>query len=241
MTNLILSTLLILCLAWPSHALSPAISQGTQAKNGSSCDSCSSNLIFSWHAEDATIANGTPCGCNTNVATSVTLTDATLDATQKSDGTKSLYKNGGTQYATVNTDVSKTAGTLVFDLYWSTHADWASVITFPVDANNAITVQKTSGSTELILQWKGTGNTVNLYGTANLIPQNTWTTITAKWRTGTTDPSLSIQCGVNAAVTDNTDLTAITGTPSQMQFYDTGASDAVMRVDNIKLYDAWIP
>lgn len=34
MTNLILSTLLILCLAWPSHALSPAISQGTQAESG---------------------------------------------------------------------------------------------------------------------------------------------------------------------------------------------------------------
>lgn len=34
MTNLILSALLILCLAWPSYALSPAISQGTQAKSG---------------------------------------------------------------------------------------------------------------------------------------------------------------------------------------------------------------
>ncbi len=215
--------------------------QGVAGVGVSAASNCTGALIFEWHAESTTITSGTPPGCNTNAATTVTLVDATLSsAVAPSDGTYALLRSGNlTQYATVATDVSKTSGTLTFDLYITTWSDWKGIVFFSVDGTNDIRILMTSSSGILRGQYVGDNTTVSVDDVSPYITFDTWTPIVFKWRTGATNPSISLKVGTNTASTSDTDLTAIIGTPSVMTMGHNGDTVQTFRIDNIKLYNTW--
>lgn len=206
---------------------------------GGGGDSCTGGLLLSAHCENANVETGTPAGCSTNATKSFTFNDSmAVSTTQVSDGTYSFYKSSTSSYqgASIPTDVSKTAGTLVFDLYIAAHHSWGRVVQFHVDDNNYLRIEMGSESGELYFLYKG--NTAQVF-VNQTCSAGSWITVTAKYRTGATDPSLSLSCG-GAAATTNDNLTEIVGTPSTMMIGDTSGSwTHGFYIDKLKLYDSW--
>ena len=205
------------------------------------CDTCSSNLILASHFEnDDNIENGDPCGCSTNADKTWTMTSITYSTTQKSDGSYAAYVNDDTDNGVITATINKAAGTIIFDIYVTTYAQYTLFLSLRTDPSNED-------------NWIGCGNdssgvigcffegAPDLIGVSANMTNNAWHTVTFKYRTGVTNPSLSLQVDSESPATSNTDLTPITGTLSIIKInHPYGTNAAAYYIDNVKIYDAWL-
>lgn len=206
------------------------------------CDDCSdANLTFSWHAEDIDVTVGTPCGCSDGDTTATLVSGAVISSTQKSDGTNSLSFPTSLDYATFdNTSediINKDAGTIIFDIYLTARANFQRVFIYEVDSNNFIRCQ-TRNIDELDVIYSGDSTEIGAVTGAADLSLNTFYTVTAKWRTGVTDPSLSIT--VNGSTgTNNTDLTAIIGNSGTIEIGSKISGSTFGFIDKVLIYNNW--
>ncbi len=214
----------------------PIVSGG----GGGGCDSCSSGLILTSHFEnDDDITQGTPCGCNANADITWTRTGTTYSNTQQTDGSYSIYRNGSTQRAAIATNVDKTAGTLIFDIYVSSATTNVSHIMWYVDANNYIKIGVSpSSATAERITYSGSGTVTGADTPSGQLTTGTWHTVRAKWRTASS-PYLSIQIDNNTPEATSNALGSFTGTPANMTLGTSGSETDVFYMDNLKLYNMW--
>ena len=183
-------------------------------------------------------------GCSIGDA-SVTLESSAVAAVSPSgrDG-YSLYIPGA--YDVASFDLSSydlwaySSGTLTFDLNVHTWAN--SCWLFSVMGSSAADefIVMLYDDNELRLQYEGSNagpvraTTVD----ANLA-LDTWYSVTAKWRAGATDPSLSLNVNSITATSD-TDLTAWTNSPTTMEIGNaSGVATAAYYLKNVRIYNAW--
>jgi hypothetical protein len=212
------------------------------------CDSCTGNLIFTTHFEgtgelgtDFNITIGNPCGCNTNADKTISYySEAVNSLTQKSDGSYSFYRAGAGDYAEISTDVSKTAGTLTFDIYLvSNIAAWDSFISILVSSGNYIYFGVNDPATRTHYEYKG-NNTSKYSDYVAGFTTGVWHSIVLKWSTtGVDGKYLYIQMDGGTAKTYSSAITEIVGTPSLITIGGSSASASVYYIDNIKLWNSW--
>lgn len=210
----------------------------------STCDVCSDGLTFAWHCENVDVTLGNPCGCSVgDTVASLNGTAAISDA-QKSDGTNSAYFPNGSDWYDFTISsydiISDTAGTVTLDFYVDTwEADTRLLLGFG-HANDRLVIGL-SGTEEVTIYYKGSGSAVQLNTNDATLLEDTWYTLTAKWRQGETDPSMSIQItGEGTEATTNTNLTDMTNEWTQLAIGPSEVAGEGIYIDNIKIYNSWL-
>ena len=210
-------------------------------------DSCTGGLVLSAHFENTDkiteggVSGGVNNGCTTNADTTWSKTaNMSYSTTQKSDGSYSIYCNAcsTTDAGTIGVDINIDAGTLMFDIYVITRNKYSTIIDARLDANNWISCYF-NGTETITCEYKGNGTTVYVTAKSYQLSADSWHSVVFKWRTGSTDPSLSIQVDANSAVTTNDDLTALTDTPTTLQVHRRYTGDNTFYLDKVKVYNAW--
>ena len=208
------------------------------------CDSCSGDLSLAVHFEDATNHNvtvGTPCGCSDGDAIYTLASSAVESTTQKSDGTYSLSIPTMADYAvfdvSTNDIFTPVAGTLVFDMYVTTWANYTVLFTARYNATNYLTVTILDDS-EIRARYSGAGTVITVETSGASLVVNTWYTITVKWRQADLNPNLSINANTQTT-TDNTNLTAWDASATNIWLGDIDVAGWALFIDNVKVYNTW--
>lgn len=254
MRKLLLSVLLVLFWTVPSFARNVITFFSPEA--GVVCDTCtgeSSGRSFSWHMEDDTITTGTPCGCvNSGGDASATRTNATLETTQKSDGSKSLYVAGANYYARFDSSSANfdpANGTVKFDLFIaSTGYASAGMIWQEGSTDERIWIYMTGSSSaiDFNLSYRADATTLSCEVSSDKNPGSggAWYEITAAWKTGVSGNDMVIQvCDLNPSTRSlsncasqyrDRDLTAI-DTPSYRYIGNYTSNAPTYYIDNFHL------
>lgn len=238
MRRSISSLALALCLlaapAWAQECV-VVVGQPTAAA-GPVCDTCAGALILTSHFENADdLTTGTPCGCSTNADKTWALTNAVYSTTQESDGAYSIYIDDDLDTAVIPADLSKTAGTITFDIYVATYGQYTSYVAWYVDSNNFLGCYAPSTG-NIFCEYKGNGTSE---GVTAAMSNGAWHSVVFEWRTGATDPSISIAIDGGAATTSNTNLVEIIGTPTFQINWAYLTNAAQFYLDDLKVYNAW--
>lgn len=225
--------------------LGAALDQSAGAPAGDGCGT--DDLVFSWHMENLTVTTGTPAGCSQGDTTGTLNSTAYLTNYVAQDGTYCLYCPSSADYCSfaVTTDdiFNDDAGTFTIYIYVGTWLDGLYIATLFGDASNRIQI-RTDGTdldgsrhVEMLLDFNGAAQ-VGITTTGTGLSLNTWHKVTAKWRTGATDPSSSLQIDAQTAATGTTDL-ASWGTQATELRIGGGVNTGLIYVDNCRVYSAW--
>lgn len=255
---------LILLLLWPSLALGAGLSTWNgsavsgQKYHGATlsswcgadwitCDDCSGTLSWSHHFEANDLLSGSPCGCRDgSVNTSLTLSDAVLSTTQKSDGAKSLYYANAQDYATFTIDNSAfnhNDFTITFDWYPTTCV--ANVLLFRASYNssNRVSIFGSSNcSPTLFFSYGGTSVNVAAGATKST---GAWYRVTGKAKTGVAGTDMSIQiCDLNIGTGETSDcvsqaadrdISSMDGSPTSGIVGNNTAEGGAGYIDRLRL------
>jgi hypothetical protein len=167
-------------------------------------DSCTGNLLLSWHGEDAVVTSGSPAGCViAGGDDTATLGGGDISAAQYHDGANSFHWAASTNAdftVSSNDIVTQTAGTVDFWIYLPTLSDLR--ILRAASATQSIFIEIVG--TEAKIRCVASGdNSATTSGAT--IAATTWTHIIGKWQT-TGTPNLYIEAnGVSA--TEGSDFT----------------------------------
>lgn len=199
--------IVLLILALPCHGQMLQAIVGQSSGVSVLTDSCTSNLLFSWHFEnlDVTlggVAGGVNNGCSLGDTTATATGTPTISGTQYEDGANSGNFAAGNRY--YNFDVSSDdiftplAGSVDVWVYVSTYLSGEPLINASVDANNKIDLylQTTSTINQFRMAMKAGGGTTRnadttfaqntgCGDTANCLELNTWYHVQAEWDTTT--------------------------------------------------------
>jgi len=220
---------------------------------------CSGDLKFGWGMESTTLTSGTPPGCTDgSVATMTANGTATLDGTQKSNGTLSARSADAADYFYESTnfgagEFTNAEGKIVFDVYANTYLDGMQPleISYNNSTNDELYIIAASSGDENDIQWKlnwtsnGTvesGNTVDSSGNITI---NEWTRITIKWKVSVDGNDFYIQaCELTLPDTlgncyeteTDRDLVAWAGEADRIRIGQSNFIDSIMYVDNFQIF-----
>lgn len=226
--------------------------------NTATADSCTGNLLFSWHFEDTTVTSGSPGGCSVGDTTATaTGTGTTLSATQFEDGAKAGYfpdaaDGGGTnRYYTFDVAaediVKNNQGTIDLWIYVTTFVNGGVVFDTAADGNNGIGLSETTASTinqfRIDVNAGGTFRHATTTFASNFL-LNTWYHVIAKWD-HTAHSSNYIQiCADTTTGTTNCGVTTTAlgtwaGTLASEIWGNQGSGATTFYIDNVKVYGTW--
>jgi hypothetical protein len=219
----------------------------TSGYGGSTPDSCTGGLIFSWHCENTDVTIGTPQGCSGGATTGTPNGSAAINADiSPYDGTYNCdFPADSSYYAfSVSSDdiFNDSAGTIVMHVYIHTFLNSERMFTaYQVAGTNNLIVQMISDTTRRFrLRYIGNSVEQNIETTGDF-PLDTWITITAKWSVaGVGGNYLYIDYdGGNSA----TGTTAITPWTANAYYLRVGNYSPAGTVDYtlgaIKIYSSW--
>lgn len=208
-----------------------------------SCDSCTGDLVFSWHCEDVDVTADTPCGCTAGDSEATLNETAAISGSQYNDGDESLYIANATDYATFAISsydiVDDAEGTITFDIYFTAQDTAVYLFDCYGSATNNMRIRTAnSASDELVFNYYSDSNLVSAVTSAANLTTGVWYSVTAKWRQGVTDPSISLSVNGDTG-TSNDDLTDPVSDWSVMRAGMFSGSGGTYYIDNLKVYDAW--
>jgi len=206
-------------------------------------DSCTGDLLFSWHMENTTVTSGTPAGCSAGDTTATTVSGAELSATYKSDGTYSAsIPTSGDRFTFTASggDIAKrAAGTISFDLYLSTTPATGAILVSLHDtiSGKRIDVKIGSATDEIGIRYASATDTSATTTTANLTT-GVWYSVVAKW-----DVAAGTKLSVSANSATATSTMAITQLANEIDSVAVGDSFTQTTngyyIDNLKIYGTW--
>lgn len=230
---------------------------GAVAGGGVATDSCTANLLFSWHMEstDVTtggVAGGVNNGCSLGDTTATASGVGTaISASQFEDGSNSAsFPGSNRQYQfTISAEdiIKHTAGTIDVWVRVATYGDQTFIVSSAVDASNQIYIQMRTLSTVnqfWLIHAAGatTRSAITSFGASFSL--NTWYHIIAKWDTSVHGSDFSSICADTTTGTTNcgTNTNALgtwVGTLTTLIWGDNNAGGATFFVDNAKVYGTW--
>jgi len=232
---------LLICAAIEAHAASPALFQCAGAGEAATCDSCTGSLILSWHAEDANVGTGTPCGCNYDADKDFTFAGSSgVSNSYKGDGTYSYLRSDNTQNATITiSNASLSQGYVSFWLR-SAHISTAEVVIFEMnyDATNYFRVYRDS-SDHLIATYMYGG--ASRAAATSALTDDTDYNCSAYYNVGG-NPTVYVTCdgGITAGSQVNS-VSNMAGAPTSFIVGGGAHTTADAYIDKVKVYNVYNP
>ncbi len=226
-----------------STGLSATGSTGFVASGG--CD-CTGDVIFCWEitADDLTITNSGGCAAGSGDTTGTVNSAADIVANPDGDD---YALSIPTTYDYVAFDVSSndifdpSTGTLQFDIYMHTWVSGRHIIyMYGLAGEDELAFGTSFDEGNYRLTSEGANAGAVVIDSTETVTFNEWVTVTVKWRTGVTDPSLSMTVEATTDTT-NTDLTAWDNAATAINFGNKAGSSGgnVVYLKNITIYDSW--
>lgn len=212
-------------------------------------DSCTGGLVLSAHFENSdTITDGGGCSAGDSSLTR-TADDPTYSTTQKSDGTHSLFCDGGSgKYALLSIssgDIATHAeGTVVVDIYLGANFQQFNptyILTIYNAANGddiRLSGIRTDGtSNDIELRWRRKGWMDASAKAASNLSTGQWYTVTAQWKVGGDPNTLSVTAN-SATGTSTKALSNWAATPDNFKICQSHeeAAQTDLYVDILKSY-----
>ena len=212
-------------------------------------DSCTSGLLFSWHAETTTVTTGSPAGCSVGDTTAAVGSGSpSISSTYYNDGANSAsFPSANAYYAfdwSSSTPIVTTQNGRID--FWlrppATIYDGLPIVTLYVDASNFIQVGY-SGSTNLYLKHIGAGTSREFSSGSSSLSLSNWNHIIAYWyATGNNNYHLKLCVDQSEGTTCTYGswydaLGTVTGSSGTLRIGDYTNYAAVGNVDNLKSYD----
>lgn len=223
---------------------------GAVASAGIAADSCTSNLLISWHAETTTVTETdspqtVPAGCSVGDTTAAAASGAELSETQKKTGAKSVYAPTANDYygfSVSSEDIVKhAAGTVDFWVYVKTAVESDYFFQATGDADNQIylLLKDLAEDQFRLVHVSGTTARTATSTVSGGVQVDTWYHIIAKWDEtahGANYLSLCVDttAGTGGCGYATSALGTWAGTLSALRF---GAY--VSYIDDIKVYGTW--
>ena len=229
-------------------------SPASVAGGGGGGDSCTGNLLFSWHMESTNVTAGTPAGCSVSTSTTGTLFSlASITSAQVKDGTYSLEFPTSNDYAsfTVNAQdiIKHDAGTIDTWVYITANDDSNTIMvsraTTTVNSFIKIAGRVISTFNQFQIQHKGSGGSTRTGQTsfAAGFSLNTWYHIIAKWDTSIHGADYLYMCADTTTGTSNCggSGTALEATATAHNELDIGSLGGTTYgyIDLLKIYSTW--
>lgn len=238
----------------PFQILVPIVGRSSAAS--AATDSCTGNLLFSWHMEDTDVtlggvAGGVNNGCSAG-DTTMTATGAgtELSSTVYKDGAKAIYAPGTNHYyeaSVTSGDIVKyDAGTVDLWVYVTTFSSGAySFFTQVSDTSNSIQVRQQTATTQQFRLTHTAGGTTRSATTAisGGFANDTWYHVIAKWDTTAHGSDYGSICADTTTGTSNCGVfTSALGTwagdITVVRFGQAGNA-TTQYIDNVKVYSTW--
>lgn len=211
-------------------------------------DSCTGDLLFSWHAENVDVTVGTPAGCSVGDTTATANTEVSLSNVQAHDGTYSIKPTSASDYYSFSVsteDIIKTDAGRVTGWIYNPAGN----------ATNYVLTSYGNGSTDWImiyltnnnlrLSYRGSSTTQELVGPTNSITDDAWTYFVCSW-------SVTAVGGHYLRIGTSTDGSA----PTNWTYHDTAITDLAVAlasirwgetqgagydhyIDEVKIYGVW--
>jgi len=169
-----------------------------------------------------------------------------FDGTTKHDGSyslKALVVDDMVLYDVVSLDIVKNTGCIkAWVRFNGAIAANINPVYVTFDGSNELYLNVTNIASTLYAGMTYIGGGASVYPDVDantIVVADTWYEFIARWRTGTTNPSLSFQLGTGTAITVDTDLTAWTTTTGLLRIGNYGVSSPTVWVDNLRIYDDW--
>lgn len=205
--------------------------------------SCSGAVTWCWEvsADSETITSSGGCAAASGdvSATVVSAIDLAAAASGKT-GYAVTWTTAGDYYTfDVSGDdiIGDTAGTIEFDVIFTSVADNCGLFGFRYDDDNRLYVY-VFDTDELLVRYVGAGNHVTAYTSAAGITTGSWYTVTVKWTQSDVNPNLYINAN-GATGTSNTNLTNFATAANLLQVGEMVGTACGAQIKNIKVYNAW--
>lgn len=250
----LLLILILWLIASPCMAFSPAIqavvSSSVVAAGG---DSCTGDLLFSWHGENLDVTVGSPAGCSAGDTTGTAVSAAAIDtdgtpAPKDGSGACSFPTAGDSFSFTISSEdiIKHASGTLDTWLYISTFDSDATLLKAAVDTNNYVDVRLKTSTTNQLRLVHNAGATTRMATTtvSGGLSLSTWYHVIAKWdETAHGSNYLSICVDETNGTTNCGDtpsaLGTWAGTLSTLSIGEVWGIAAATFLDNLKIYGTW--
>lgn len=216
---------------------------------GAFCSGCGTgNLVFCWEitADNVDITQSGGCSEGDTTATAqsqVALVEAPAGKTGYAifmGGTDAGGYDAYTFDIVLDDIFNDEEGTIIFDIYIPEWVDQFKILSCVPQANEDQFYICLTGGNEIRLVYEGSNaGGITVTTPAADMALDTWYTVAAKWRTGETDPSLSISCNGSTG-TSNTDLTAFDTAPDVLRIGSLDGVNGYAYIKNIEVYNAWI-
>jgi len=215
---------------------------GGSSGAASSCDSCTGSLILSWHAEDANIETGTPCGCNYNADKDFTFADSSaVSTTAKGDGTYSYLRSDNGDTATIT--ISSASASQGYVSFWVNTAAVATNIVYILDliydGTNHFQIIQTSSNTLSAYYYYGASSS-RAASTSALTAGSSYN-CSAYYRSSGS-PYIHIECdgGITEGNQTNS-VSSMDGAPTSLVVGGGTNTTADAYIDMIKVYNVYNP
>lgn len=214
-------------------------------------DSCTGDLLFSWHCENTTVTSGTPPGCSAGDTTATAAEAAVIDT----DGTPTPPDGAGTcsfptkddnfVFAWASGDIwNMGQGTITFWLYVDNLVNGANLATFYVDSNNRVYIRMATGP-YIYMDTRLDATNLDLT-TTSAFSLDAWTHVIVRWSTTHIDGTKHLEICTGATDPASTCVNSTTaigtgaGTSGTVTFGDLNTSEGVVFfMDKIKIYNVW--
>ncbi len=217
---------------------------------GAVCDTCEGLLVFSAYFDNADIIQGTPCGCNIEGTTALTLngdatisTDVPVTGWLQNGATHSLETNN-LGYAQITVTPLISAGTIEIDWVIATSSGAHDVVlrmesTEGGGAHNYEMIESYINQCESRYMY----NSTTQYSAdlaSNTCPQDTLFTTTAKWSTNPIDThTMYYKVNSNSTFEDGADITQWDQLPIRLVIGDR-TNVNTMYIRKIRIYNDWL-
>ncbi|MGV0961816.1 MAG: hypothetical protein ACOYB1_18480 [Limnohabitans sp.] len=218
-------------------------------------DSCTGGLLFSWHAENVDVTQGTPAGCSVGDTTATAVNSASIstDYALGSDGTHSAKIVTSGSWNSYNFDWNRTtnsiltlsAGTIDLWFRYSGTINSQNLFYLYVDGSNRIYPYIDSAG-YIGASWVYGGDAKPARTTFPIISENT--NYHCKFRWDTTAHSglyRKVTCDTTTGESNSADTgtEAFSGTWSgdtgTLSIGDSGTPGATLYIDKVKIYNYW--
>ena len=207
---------------------------------------CTGDVVFDWPMTADFLSSydiSTSGGCTVGDAT-ILLESAAAGETAPAGRTNyALYIPGA--YDVASFDISSydiwdyAAGTITFDVYITTWANSGWLFSTVGEASQDQLLVMLYDGDDIRVEYEGANaGPVRATTAAAGLAINTWYSVTVKWRTGATDPSIEVTVnGVTAQST--TDLTAFDTAPTELNIGNAGGTVPAYYIKNFRIYSTW--
>ena len=205
------------------------------------CD-CSGDVTFCWEitADNTTITSSGGCvDSGDSTATANSTPSIAAAATGKTGYAITWTTASDYYYFDVTSDdlISDNAGTLEFDVYFTTLTNGMGLFHAGYDDNNRLYIY-VFADTDLRARYVGNTTAVNADTSGAALTTGAWYTVTMKWTQSDVDPNLSIN--VNSVTgTSTTNLTNFATASNVIRFGEIVGNASGAQIKNIRIYNSW--